>query len=148
MDNKVLDLSNLGKTEITVKDGDKTSSLYLNLSDMNLVARFQEKHEQLEQIGVKASELDTTSDNVDGVLSMGKSIKELDTELRGILDYIFDAPVSEVCMPFGSAFDMINGQLRYEHILDGLMSLYSDSINNETAKLKKLQKHTSKYVKA
>lgn len=148
MDNKVLDLSNLGKTEVTVKDGDKTSSLFLNLSDMNLVARLQEKMEQLEQIGTKASGLDTDSSDMDGVLAMGKNLKELDTELREVLDYIFDAPVSEVCMPYGSAFDMINGQLRYEHILDGLMSLYSDSINAETNKLKKVQKHTSKYVKA
>ena len=42
MDNKelVLDLSSLSKQKIKIKDGDEMRDLYLNLSDLNIITRY------------------------------------------------------------------------------------------------------------
>ena len=146
MDNKVLDLSSLDKTTITVVSDGQEKELSLNLSDMNLVARLQEKRDTIAQIEKSAKEIKTVGNNIEDTYELGKTLQDLDKELRQLIDYIFDAPVSETCMSFGSTFDIVNGKWRYEQVMDALMSLYSANVHTETEKLLKIQKHTSKYV--
>lgn len=148
MENKIIDLSSLGKTKVTIVDGDEKKDLYLNLSDMNIVSRLQEKYDELNDLSTKYADIDVKGDDTESVLKLGATVKEVDSKVKEIIDYIFDAPVSEVCMSFGSCFDIINGKCRYEQVMDALMNLYSENITKETEKIQHVQKHAGKYLKA
>lgn len=151
MDNKTntlnLDLSALSKKRIIV-DGDENRVLMLNVSDMNVIVRLKEKYEDLVNLEKDAvSKLSQKGDELENVAEM---LKEIDAKMREIMNYIFDANVSEVCAPFGNMFDFINGKARYEHIFDALVQLYDKNIESETKKIEKRineNKHTQKYVK-
>jgi len=148
--NLVLDLSNLQKTKISVKNGDDIRDLYLNLSDLNIITRFKEKYSTLQELESKAfSSMATSSDDdIEKLLSLGDTLKEIDTEMRNCIDYIFDSNVSEVCAPFGSMYDIVDGEMRCEHIVGAVSGLYESNIQAETKKLEsRLKKHTDKYVK-
>lgn len=150
MDEKILDLSSLQKTKISVKNGDDIRDLYLDLSDMNIIARFKEKYETLQELESKAfATLGSSKDNnLDTLFTIGDELKRVDVEMRGCIDYIFDSNVSEVCAPFGSMYDIVNGEIRCEHIINAIMNLYESNISDETKKLeKRIKKHTDKYVK-
>jgi hypothetical protein len=68
--------------------------------------------------------------------------------MRDLMDYIFDSNVSEICAPSGSMYDPINGQFRFEHIINILAGLYETDIESElTSIAKRVQKHTNKYSK-
>jgi hypothetical protein len=74
-------------------------------------------------------------------------LKQLDNQMREKVDYIFDAPVSSVLAPEGSMYDPIDGNFRYEIILDKIASLYGDTLNKEFAKMKKrVASKTSQYT--
>jgi len=145
--NLVLDLSSTTKRKITVDNGTELQDLYLNLSDMRLPIRFKEKYDELKSLEQDAfTKLAETTE--DDVLTSADTIKEVDKKMREVIDYIFDANVSEVCAPHGSMFDLVNGNFRYECILNGLSKLYDDNITEETKKFeKRLSKHTDKYIK-
>ncbi len=147
-ENKVIDLSSLGKTKIVIVDGEEKKDLYLNLSDMNIVSRLKEKYEELDELSTKYGKIDVKENDTDSMLELGATIKELDSKIREIIDYVFDAPVSDVCMSYGSCFDIINGKCRYEQVMDALMNLYAENIAEESKKVKRVQKHTGKYLKA
>lgn len=144
--NLTLDLSSTHKKKITVDNGETLQDLYLNLSDMNLPTRFKEKYEYLQDLEKNAfTKLGETGDDV---LQTADTLKNIDNQMREVIDYIFDGNVSEVCASSGSMFDLIDGKFRYECILDGLSKLYDDNIKLETKKLeKRLSKHTDKYIK-
>ena len=75
-------------------------------------------------------------------------LRKIDDEMRSIIDYIFDAPVSAVCADSGSMYDPINGQFRYEHIINTLGNLYEVELSSEMDKVSaRVQKHTNKYTK-
>lgn len=150
MDEKILDLSSLQKTKITVKNGDDVRDLYLNLSDMNIIARFKDKYKTLQELESEAfSTLAKSGDNdINKLLDLGAELKKVDNEMRECIDYIFDSNVSEVCAPFGSMYDIVNGEMRCEHIVSAISNLYESNIHEETKKLeKRIKKHTDKYVK-
>lgn len=147
----VLDLSNLQKTKITVKDGKDVRDLYLNLSDMNILVRFKEKYSTLQELETKVfSTMSEPSEegNLDSVFELGDTLETVDKEMRECIDYIFDSNVSEVCAPFGSMYDIVDGEMRCEHIISAISALYESNIHEETKKLeRRIKKHTGKYVK-
>lgn len=149
--NLVLDLSSLQKKRVVIKQGDELRDLYLNTSDMNIIVRFKEKYEELKNFSKQATEALSNSgaepDENQKILKFADVLQKIDTDMRNALDYIFDSNVSEVCAPFGSMYDLIDGKMRYEHILDGLSSLYETSLHEETQKIEnRISKHTDKYT--
>lgn len=67
--------------------------------------------------------------------------------MRDELDYIFDAKVADKASDGGTMYDPYGGVLRYEHILDTLLSLYTTNINKEFSAIKRrVSKHTDKYT--
>lgn len=150
MDEKILDLSHLQKTKISVKNGDDVRDLYLDLSDMNIIARFKEKYATLQELESNAfSTLASAKDNdVNTLLDLGETLRDVDNQMRDCIDYIFDSNVSEVCAPFGSMYDIVDGEMRCEHIVSAITGLYESNIHEETQKLEnRIKKHTDKYVK-
>ena len=144
--NNVIDLSGLKKQQYQV--GDKV--LELDTSDLKMVARFEKMYPTLVQEAQRISQVDafvkSENPDVDGLVELFDSI---DGAMREALDFIFDANVCEVCIDHGSLFDPINGEFRFEHIINALIPLYETSLREETKKIQeRVKKHTAKYTKA
>ena len=74
-------------------------------------------------------------------------LDEVDKAMRETIDYIFDSNVCEVCIDHGSLFDPINGEYRFEYLINSLLPLYEANLQEETKKIqKRMKKHTDKYA--
>lgn len=151
-----IDLSSVRKKRFSI-NGDPNKILELNTSDLNIITRLNEAYPKLTKLAEKASkklsEVETTSEEEsifeDGSAEkLSNALKEIDSDMREAVDFIFDANVSEVCADDGSMYDPFNGQFRYEHIIDVLSGLYEQNLTKEMKKMTaRVKKHTSKYIK-
>lgn len=153
-----LDLSMLRKQRIQIDLGDGRDDhiLEINTTDVNVVTRLSDGYSKLTELDRLTSQLGTVKDIEetdtdetvqDKLKSFADKLKEIDTKMREAIDYIFDTNVCEVCCPSGSMYDPIGGKLRYEHIIDALMTLYSDTLSDEMAKTRdRVKTHTAKYI--
>lgn len=148
-----IDLSPIKKKRFRI-NGDSSKILELNTSDLSIVTRMSSAYDRLvkhmEEVGKILSAL--PEDNEE--LTDGKDkeilaqLDNIDAEMKKELDYIFDAPVSEVCGDGGSMYDPFDGMFRYEHIIDALTKLYENNLNSEfTAMRRRVNTKTSKYTK-
>lgn len=147
MENNVinLDLKETQKTTIHV-NGDASLAFDLNLSDFSIYERLRDGMKQLysafeelkNDMGTKAEneEPDDDAENDEVVDAFIEMMKKADLKMRNIVDYIFDAPVSAVCVPSGYMFDVFNGMLRFEYIINALTKLYESNLNKEFYKLR------------
>ena len=150
-----INLSVIRKKRFRV-DSDDNRILELNTSDLNILARLKEAYPKLIAIADNAfkdlPQVDT-SEEVDFINSaetaeLIDSLKKADSEMRELVDYIFDSNVSEVCAPSGSMYDPINGQFRFEHIINVLSNLYETDVEKEMGAISaRVKKHTGKYSK-
>lgn len=150
-----INLSVIRKKRFRV-DSDDNRILELNTSDLNILARLKEAYPKLIAIADNAfkdlPQVDT-SEEVDFINSaetaeLIDSLKKADSEMRELVDYIFDSNVSEVCAPSGSMYDPINGQFRFEHIINVLAALYETDVEKEMGAIAaRVKKHTGKYSK-
>lgn len=151
-----LDLSAIKRKAIRF-DKDDNRVVYLNLSDMNIMSRISEVYPKLQDLQKRAGAImdgielpDNESDeefvdkSISGMSEMSTRLKAIDEEMRGYVDTIFDAPVSEAAVPDGSMYDPINGTLRFEFIIELLLGQYEANFKKE---FNKLSKHTAKYTK-
>ena len=148
-----LDISAIKKKRFRI-NGDSSRILELNTSDLNIATRMSSAYERLVQymdkVGKVLEELPDEGEeaNDEQEVELTKQLDEIDKEMRKELDYIFDAPVSEVCGYGGSMYDPFNGMFRYEHIMDAITKLYETNLNSEfNAMRKRVNAKTSKYTK-
>lgn len=148
--NDVIDisLSSIRKKRFRI-DGDDSRILELDTSDLGILSRLQETYPKLQKLNEKAVEDWSKADKADeqDYSATVTLLTDIDTEMRKLIDYIFDSNVSEVCVPTGTMYDPINGQFRFEYIISCLSTLYETNISAETKKLsERVQKYTSKYT--
>lgn len=148
MENNVINLNLSATKGTTVQvNGDPNASFVLNLSDFGIYARLTDGLEQLYELFVELkTKMGEVAENEEPVESEEVSgddaskfidiMKEMDGKMRNIVDYIFSAPVSDVCAPNGYMFDLFEGQLRFEYIINELTKLYEQNINKEFYKVK------------
>ena len=151
-----LDLSITKKKKFRF-DKDDTRIVEINTSDMNLIQRVSDAYPKLQALQDKASRLteglDVETDESDSatlndITTMAERLSTVDAEMRELLDYMFDAPVSAAAAPNGSMYDPFNGSFRYEHIVAVVMKQYEDNLQSEFSKMEKqLKKHTDKYTR-
>lgn len=150
-----LDLSITQKKKFRF-DKDDTRIVEINTSDMNLMQRVQEAYPKLQALQDKATkltdgvEIDETSEAraINGIAIMAERLSAVDAEMREMLDFMFDAPVSAAAAPSGSMYDPFNGSFRYEHIIAIIMKQYEDNLQSEFKQMEKqLKKHTDKYTR-
>lgn len=152
-DNDIMDvdLSIIKKKKFRI-NGDNTKILELNVSDMGIVSRLDEAYPKLMTLQDKVSaiaDINEEADDMELLSTTASKLKEIDTEMREMLDFIFQSNVSEVCGSEGSMYDPIEGTFRYEHIISTLVKLYENNLNAEFNKMKEnISKHTAKYTKA
>lgn len=151
-----VDLSVVAKKKFRI-NGDATKILELNTSDLGIVSRISEAYPKLAKLQeevLTVGELaeGETTDDAEVMTRIGEQMASVDKQMRDLIDFIFDANVSEVCGSEGSMYDPINGMFRYEHIIETLTGLYETDINNEFNTMKKrvegkANKYTKKYHK-
>lgn len=147
-----VDLSPIRKKRFRI-NGDDEKILELNVSDLNIFVRLNDAYPKLDKLAHDAIEKlpdeDADVTDLESTNEIAKTLTEIDSEMRNLLDYIFDAPVSEVCASEGSMYDPFGGKLRYEHILETLSALYENNLNAEVKKMtQRVNKHTAKYTKS
>jgi len=151
-----LDLSATKGTVIHV-NGDPDAQIVLNLSDFGIYNRLKEGLTQLydvfvelkDKMGEKAQAEDPEDDDDSGTPKFIEAMQESDAKMRGIIDYIFSSPVSEVCAPNGYMFDIFEGQLRFEYIINAITKLYESNINKEFYNIKsRINSKLPQYAKA
>ena len=129
-------------------NGDPNAILELHTSDINIIPRLKEGYDRLMELSHNVAELDIDTDTDEGFDQLAEELKKLDAEMRKELDKIFDAPVSEVCAPVGSIYDIKNGKFQFEYIIEALAPLYDNDFRSEFSKMRKnISSHTSKYTK-
>lgn len=146
-----LDMSEAARTKIWV-NGDCTRVIALNLTDLNVMTRAKDSMKKLDELQDEANKLasnEVPDDVEDAVFDdLIETFRGIDKKMREIVDYIFDFPVCEVCCDGGSMYDPINGQYRYEYIIEKLIKLYDESWERETKIAKdRMKSHTAKYTK-
>lgn len=149
-----IDLSSTAKRRIRI-DGDDSRILTINLSDLNVMSRVQEVYPKMMEMAQKASyeqvtgELGEDEENQEEQIEkLTKMLDEIDSDMRGFTDYIFNADVCSVAAPEGTMYDLFNGKFRFEIIIETLLSLYTDNVNLEFRNLAaRVNKHTHKYTK-
>ena len=140
-------------------NGDNSKILELNTRDLGISNRlgiaYNNLNTLMEEVAQTLSgvpgidednddDIELTDELNDTVVS---ALKRLDASMRKEIDFLFDAPVSEILGDGGSMYDPINGQYRYDYIIDKLMALYGDEWEKENkARKTAMEKHTSKYT--
>lgn len=146
-----IDLSVIKKKRFRI-NGDNAKILELNVSDMGIVSRLNDAYPKLMALQDKVSSLGEIDDSLDDQEKMSltaEKLNEIDTEMRELLDYIFQSNVSEICGSDGSMYDPIDGTFRYEHIITALVKLYETNLDEEFKRMKaRISKHTEKYTKS
>lgn len=141
----VIDLSVLKKKEYKV--GDKI--LELDTSDLKIIARLEKMYPLLLEQGSKVAEFDKflKDESVD-TSGLAEAFDSVDTAMREAIDFIFDSNVCEICADHGSLFDFINGECRFEHIINALIPLYEENLQTEAKRIQqRVKQHTEKYSK-
>lgn len=151
-----LDLSITQKKKIRF-DKDDSRIVELNTSDMSLIQRVSVAYPKLQELQNKASKLteglNVETDESESVVmgeitTMAERLSAVDAEMRELLDYMFDAPVSKAAAPSGSMYDPFNGNFRYEHIINAVMKQYEDNLQSEFGKMERqIKAHTDKYTR-
>ena len=146
-----VDLSALKKKRIRI-NGDDDKIVEINVSDMNVVTRLQEAYDRLLSLAntynlqEEESKEEIETDNITDEKII-KTLQVLDTEMRDLVDFIFQANVSDVCADDGTMADPINGQFRFEYIIEKFLAVYDKNFTEEFKKMSKsVKKHTNKYT--
>lgn len=142
-----IDLSPIKKKRFRI-NGDNDLILELNTSDMTIMARIDEAYPKLmelqQDISKMATPLENEDDSQEVLSSFASILKETDDKMRELVDYIFNANVSDICARDGSMYDPIEGTFRFEHIITTLLNLYSENFELEFNKIKS---RVNKYAK-
>ena len=145
-----IDFSAIAKQRFRI-DGDNNKIIELNTSDAGLVSRLEKAEQKLIKLSKKADEYDKveiTEDNIEEALAdLASKLNEIDNEMRELVDFIFDSPISNIIVDSGTMCDPIGGKLRYEHIIDTLLSLYESDLKREANAIsQKARMRANKYT--
>lgn len=145
-----IDLSETRKKRFRI-NGDNNLVLELNTSDMNTIVRLRDDYPKLMKL---ANRVLTLKDKIEGeteqdeLTRMANTIESIDTEMRELVNHIFDSKVCQVCAVDGSMYDLFNGKFRFEHIIEKLSDLYGNNMKDEFKAVNaRVKKHTAKYAK-
>lgn len=145
-----LDMRESSRRKIWI-NGDSTKVIELNLSDMGILTRLNDAYPKLDDLVAEvkkfASAEITDEDNAEQLGQLSEKFKEINQKMKDLVNYIFDYNVCDVCCDGGSMYDLVNGQYRFEYIIDKLSALYETTINEEYKRIQaRMATHTSKYT--
>lgn len=147
--NNVIDIKLATEKQKIRIDGDDNRIIELDTSDLSVLERLQKVYPRLNELGMKGFDIDDTDEEttLETMEKVSTALSSIDKEMRNIIDYIFDSPIADVCVPTGALYNMYNGQFQFERILDVLFGLYAENIQSEFGKMSaRMKQHTAKYT--
>ena len=135
-------------------NGDNNKILELNTNDIGVSYRLTEAYSRLNKLMDKVQDAlkdipDSDDIEDENYITVTGSLKELNDAMCREVDFIFDAPVSKVCLDGMSMYTPSNGMFMYEHIIDAITSLYESDLNNEfTLMRQRVAERTKRYTSA
>lgn len=150
MAEEIKNISLTHKKEFSI-DGDGNRIIALDTSDMNIMVRLEEVYPKISELAVDAqnrmANLKESGEDGSSLNDITGILKDIDKKMREHMDYIFASPISDICVPSGNMFDPVNGEFRFEHIIDVLTGLYASDISDGFKKMQdRVKKHTAKYT--
>ena len=141
-----LDFSPIRKQRFRI-DGDDNKIISLNLSDMGLLTRLNDIYPKLFNILSKVKDTaaevkqipeddEFDEEREDALNKFTDTLKDIDNEMKKMVDSIFNEPVADVFSTDGAMYDMVDGKFRFEHIIDRLLPLYGERYSAEAKKMK------------
>lgn len=129
--------------------GDFSRMIELNVSDLNIFSRYKTTAPKLEALlhnaQEKMAEVSSDDEGVD-LDKIADALDDIDKEMRDLIDYLFDSPVSQACVPSGNMFDPVDGDYRFNRIINKLADLYTTGLAEQIKEFdNKTSKHTKKY---
>lgn len=150
MNQQTVDFDLSLNTRKTIRiDGDDNRIIKLNTADMGIIERIQQLSERMSELAKEfvSVKYDENLDEKESTDELVNQINKIDGEMRSIIDDLFQSPICDVCVPDGTMFDIHNGEFMYEILIDRLLTLYADTIQDETQKvITRMRKHTDKYI--
>lgn len=129
-------------------DGDINRIIQLDTSDMNIMVRLEETYPEIQQLAIEAVDrIVASKDSEDENSSLTAVLKDIDNKIREKINYIFASDVADACEPTGNMYDPIEGDFRFEHIIQTLLNVYADDILAGFKQMQaRVKKHTAKYT--
>ena len=129
-------------------NGDNSKIIELNPSDVNVVVRLKDTYKKLNTLATRAGALladkEDASDE-EAIARVSEGLETLDTEMRELIDKLFDSPVSDVLANGMNMYSPVNGEFWFEHCIEVLSNLYTNNFNNEFKKMQEnIRKQTRK----
>lgn len=128
-------------------NGDNSKIIELNPSDVNIVVRLKDTYKKLNTLATRAGALladkEDASDE-EAIARVSDGLETLDTEMRELIDKLFDSPVSDVLADGMNMYSPVNGEFWFEHCIEVLSNLYT---NNFNAEFKKMQENIRKQTR-
>lgn len=128
-----------GKKEIEIiRDGKKAGSIWFSPGDPALLGRLKDVRGKAEaiQASMRVSE-------ADGLEAALEEAQRVDAEIRAVLDWAFDSPVSDVVFGDSYSFTTSEGVSALEQFLQGATAYISEAMEREAAEA---QAHRQKYL--
>lgn len=134
------------RTKVCINN-DPNKVIELNLGDMNVLTRYKNSEVKIQNIANSFSTMNNNVADEDVINNTAKLVSDLDTQLREIVNYIFDYDVCTVLAGNGSMVDICNGELRFVKILNALLVLYGKNLTDTTSKVAPdVEQAVSKYI--
>lgn len=151
MNNKpTLNNISLGITTKTYTiDDDPNRTIELDPSDMGVIGRLDEAIPKIDEL-MKALVEAGKSMSGDGGVGFGAKLKELDVQMRELVNGIFNYDVCSVCVRTGTLFDVVTGsdKFKFEVLIEQLSKVYEDTITGDLKRVQnRMNEHTKKYSK-
>lgn len=145
-----IDLNISTKVRYTI-NGNEDMFIELNPGDMGITARLGEAIPKLNTLSARYESLVPSEDEDvstdESLTKFGEQFSAIDSEMRQIVNELFDYDVCSVCANGGSMLDLQDGEYRFSVIVNTLLTLYEETISEEIDKLtKKMKKRTDKYT--
>ena len=129
---------NTGLKSYTI-NGDESKVIYINTSDLGIPKRAKQAEKELKKIADECA-------NIEDSLSIDESIELLDKfdgQVKKIIDYIFNADVSEVVFGRTNSLSMVDGKPVFQNFLDAVIP---EIVKDTDKEYKKSQKNITKYT--
>lgn len=136
-----IELSTGKKSLEIIRDGESAGVIWFSPADPALLSRMTEAEKRFKAFDVGITkEMDTEA-------ALAKA-KEADAEFRGIIDYIFDYPCSDIIVGNSFSFTSADGASIMEQFFDGVIPFIKSEIDKETAAVNARRgKYLDKYKK-
>lgn len=131
-------------------NGDNSKIIEIDPSDVNIVVRLQGTYKKLNSLATRAGSLLVDQEEAtdeEAIARASEALRQLDTEMRELIDELFNSPVSTVLASERNMYSPVNGEFWFEHCIEVLSNLYTNNFNSEFKKMQeKIRKRTNKFT--